>query len=210
MVVCFIGDSLTQGIGDQLALGWVGRLAQASFAKNPAHARSLTLCNLGLRSDTSLRIAQRWRLETDLRRRPGEDMAFVFSFGAADHKFDLALQDSLNASRLLLLEAASLGSTLYIAPPPALEPGWSAHIRQLGRRYAACAPGLACRPSTSTRRFRPSPRTWRRSRRMASIPMPPATSAWPACCTALSRWRNCWGFSARPRLVSPGLSAAGK
>ncbi len=142
MVICFIGDSLTQGIGDELALGWVGRLAQASFSRNPLYARSLTLCNLGLRSDTSLRIAQRWRLETDLRRRPGEDMAFVFSFGAADHKFDLALQDSLNASRLLLLEAASLGSTLYIAPPPALEPGWSAHIRQLGQEVCGLCAGL--------------------------------------------------------------------
>lgn len=142
MVVCFIGDSLTQGIGDQLALGWVGRLAQASFAKNPAQARMLTLCNLGLRSDTSVRIAQRWRQETDRRRRPGEEMAFVFSFGAADHKFDLALQDSLNASRLLLLEAASLGSTLYIAPPPAFEPGWSAHIRKLGQEVCGLCAGL--------------------------------------------------------------------
>ena len=142
MVICFIGDSLTQGIGDQLGLGWVGRLAQASFAKNPEHARTLTLCNLGLRSDTSLRIAQRWRQETDLRRRPGEDMAFVFSFGAADHKFDLARKDSLNASRLLLLEATSLGSTLYIAPPPALEPGWSEHTRQLGQEVCGLCAGL--------------------------------------------------------------------
>lgn len=142
MVVCFIGDSLTQGIGDELALGWVGRLAQASFAKNPAQARSLTLCNLGLRSDTSVRIAQRWRQEADLRRRPGEDMAFVFSFGAADHKFDIARKDSLNASRLLLLEAASLGSALYIAPPPALEPGWSENNRQLGQEVCALCAGL--------------------------------------------------------------------
>lgn len=142
MVVCFIGDSLTQGIGDQLALGWAGRLAQASFAKNPQHARTLTLCNLGLRSDTSVRIAQRWRQETDRRRRPGEDMAFVFSFGAADHKFDLPLQDSLNASGRLLAEAASLGATLYIAPPPAHDPDWSAHIRQLGQEVCALCHGL--------------------------------------------------------------------
>ncbi len=133
MVVCFIGDSLTQGIGDELALGWVGRLARQSFAKAPERPRTLTVCNLGLRGDTSVRIAARWREETDRRRRPGEDMAFVFSFGAADGKLGAPLEESLRASRQVLTEAATLGRTLYIAPPPAFDPDWSAHIRQLGQ-----------------------------------------------------------------------------
>lgn len=133
MVICFIGDSLTQGIGDELALGWVGRLARESFARDPQRARALTVCNMGVRSDTSARIAARWRQETDRRRRPGEDMAFVFSFGAADGKFDLPAEETLAASHAVLAEAASLGSTLYIAPPPAYDAAWSAHIRQVGQ-----------------------------------------------------------------------------
>jgi len=133
MVICCIGDSLTQGIGDGQALGWVGRLARQGFAKAPERARSLTVCNLGLRGDTSVRIAARWREETDRRRRPGEDMAFVLSFGAADGKLGVHLADSVRASRQVLAEAAALGRTLFIAPPPAFDPHWSAHIRQLGQ-----------------------------------------------------------------------------
>jgi len=133
VVLCFIGDSLTQGIGDELALGWVGRLARESFGKDPERVRQLTFCNLGLRGDSSVQIAARWRQETDRRRRPGEGMAFVFSFGAADGKFAVPFDDTERASRQVLAEAATLGRTLYIAPPPAFDPQWSAHNRQVGQ-----------------------------------------------------------------------------
>jgi lysophospholipase L1-like esterase len=143
MVVCFIGDSLTQGIGDELALGWVGRLARQSFAKAPERARQLTVCNLGLRGDSSVRIAARWREESDRRRRSGEDMAFVFSFGAADGKLGVPLAGSVRASRQVLAEAATLGRTLFIAPPPAFDPDWSAHIRQVGQAVCGICAELA-------------------------------------------------------------------
>lgn len=142
MVICFIGDSLTQGIGDELALGWVGRLARESFIKDPARSRALTVCNMGVRSDSSLRIAARWQDETERRRRPGEDMAFVFSFGAADGKFDVPQDETLRASRGILAAAAGLGRTLYIAPPPAFEPDWSAHIRRTGQALTAISAEL--------------------------------------------------------------------
>lgn len=142
MVVCFLGDSLTQGIGDAFALGWVGRLAQASFAADSARAQGLTLCNLGVRGDSSLRIATRWREEVERRRRPGEDLALVFSFGAADHKLDADPAASRAAAQRILAEAAGLGRTLYIAPPPAWDPAWSAHIRQLGLDVSALCVGL--------------------------------------------------------------------
>ena len=132
MVVCFIGDSLTQGIGDQRALGWVGRLAQASFAHDPARPRNLTVYNLGLRGESSVAIQARWRGDTDRRRRNGEDMAFVFSFGAADGLHKVPHEDTLRASRDILGTAASLGRTLYISPPPAFDPAWSAHIKNVG------------------------------------------------------------------------------
>lgn len=137
MVVCFLGDSIVQGIGDQLALGWVGRLAQACFAKDPARATALTLCNLGLRGDSSLRLAARWREETGRRRRPGEDLAFVFSFGAADHKLGVPEDEGLLAARAMLAEACSQGRTLCLLTPPAQDPVWSARNRSLGQGLLA-------------------------------------------------------------------------
>lgn len=132
MVICFLGDSLTQGIGDALALGWVGRLAQASFVVDETRATALTVCNLGLRGDSSLRVAARWREEADRRRRPGEDMAFVFSFGAADRPQQVARAAALEATRGMLDEAKALGRTLFITPPPAHNADWAALNRELG------------------------------------------------------------------------------
>jgi len=116
MVLCFLGDSLTQGIGDTCALSWVGRLARSSFALDPKRVGTQTICNLGLRGDSSQRIAARWREETDRRRRPGEDMAFVFSFGAADGLHCVPRAESLSNTRAILETAASLGRTLFISP----------------------------------------------------------------------------------------------
>lgn len=140
MVFCFFGDSLTQGIGDTRALSWVGRLAQTSFALDPKRVARQTVCNMGLRGDSSLRIAARWREESDRRRRPGEDMAFVFSFGAADGLHSVPRAESLSNTRAILETAASLGRTLFISPPPAHDPDWSMAIRELGEQQRAlCA-----------------------------------------------------------------------
>ncbi|MDQ7834121.1 MAG: GDSL-type esterase/lipase family protein [Humidesulfovibrio sp.] len=132
MVICFVGDSTVQGIGDAQALGWVGRLAQASFALAPNRATALTLCNLGLRGDSSVRVAARWQEETARRTRPGEDMAFVFSFGAADRPQQVPVQDAASSVKRMLREAASLGRTVFIAPPPSSDPAWAARNRELG------------------------------------------------------------------------------
>ncbi len=135
MVVCFLGDSIVQGIGDTLALGWVGRLAQASYALDPARATALTLCNLGLRGDSSLRVAARWQEETARRQRPGQDLAFVFSFGAADRPQQVPLAEAVAVTRGMLSQASAVsgrGRTLFVAPPPSSEPLWSARNRDLG------------------------------------------------------------------------------
>ena len=135
MVVCFLGDSTVQGIGDVQALGWVGRLAQASFALDPARATALTLCNLGLRGDCSVRVAARWQEETARRQRPGEDMALVFSFGAADRPQQVPLPEAVAATRDMLCAAAVVsgrGRTLFVTPPPSSDPAWAARNRELG------------------------------------------------------------------------------
>ncbi|MBU1039861.1 MAG: GDSL family lipase [Proteobacteria bacterium] len=132
MVICFLGDSTVQGIGDIQGLSWVGRLAQASFALSPARATTLTLCNLGVRGDSSLRVAARWQEETARRQRPGEDMAFVFSFGAADRPQKVSLPQALAAARDMLRAAKTAGTTLFIAPPPSSDPAWAAQNREFG------------------------------------------------------------------------------
>ncbi len=136
MVVCFLGDSTVQGTGDTLALGWVGRLAQASFALDPARASTMTLCNLGLRGDSSLRVAARWQEETARRQRPGEGLVLVFSFGAADRPQQVPFSDAVAAARDMLREAAAItgpGRTLFAAPPPSSNPEWAARNRELGQ-----------------------------------------------------------------------------
>jgi len=152
MVVCFLGDSTVQGIGDVLGLSWVGRLAQASFALDPARAATLTLCNLGVRGDSTLRVAARWQEETSRRQRPGEDLAFVFSYGAADRPQKVALPEAVAASRDMLGQAQALGRTLFVAPPPSSNPDWAVQNREVGQALlAVCAelgvPGFDLFPS---------------------------------------------------------------
>lgn len=136
MVVCFLGDSLVQGIGDAEGLGWVGRLARLSFAADPgevpARAISRTYYNLGLRGDSSPRLAARWREEALRRRRPGEELALVFSFGAADRNHGVEFGEALEAARVMFAGARELGRTLFVAPPPALDPAWAERNRRLG------------------------------------------------------------------------------
>jgi len=140
MVICFIGDSLTHGVGDSQALGWVGRLAKGAYGAMERKSFP-TVYNLGVRGESSLRIADRWRQDTDRRRRPGEDMAFVFSFGAADGLHKVPHEDTLAASRMVLETAAGLGRTLYISPPPAHDPAWSAHIKSTGEHLRGICAG---------------------------------------------------------------------
>ena len=143
MVTCFVGDSTVQGTGDTLALGWVGRLAQASFALDPARASAMTLCNLGLRGDSSLRVAARWQEETARRQRSGQGLALVFSFGAADRPQQVPFAEAVAATRDMLREAQALtgpGRTLFVAPPPSSNADWAARNRELGQLLlSACA-----------------------------------------------------------------------
>ncbi len=133
MVICFLGDSLTLGVGDERAMGgWVGRLTQASYALDSARSRTLTVYNLGVRGDAAVTLVNRWRGDADRRRRKGEDMAFVFSFGAADGQRKFPRDSTFAAGKAILCEAAALGRTLYVSPPPPLDPAWAADTRRIG------------------------------------------------------------------------------
>ena len=57
--VCFAGDSLVAGTGDETALGWVGRVAAAGIASG----LDLTSYNLGVRGATSVQVVRRLAIE---------------------------------------------------------------------------------------------------------------------------------------------------
>ena len=78
--VCFAGDSLVAGTGDESALGWVGRVAAAAIASG----LDLTAYNLGVRGATSVQVARRLAIEARPRLTAGDDPRIVLSFGVND------------------------------------------------------------------------------------------------------------------------------
>jgi acyl-CoA thioesterase-1 len=63
MRICFFGDSIVNGTGDDDCLGWTGRICSA--ARHAGHA--VTHYNLGIRRDTSANVSARWRQEAERR-----------------------------------------------------------------------------------------------------------------------------------------------
>jgi lysophospholipase L1-like esterase len=117
--LCFIGDSIVNGYGDDAMLGWPGRLCAAGRAAG----HDLTSYNLGVRGDTSSLIRGRWRAEAAARLPAAFRAALVFSFGINDCVHLDGVQrvsptESLANLGAILSEARSLGPTLFIGPTP--------------------------------------------------------------------------------------------
>ena len=80
MRICFIGDSFVSGAYDSECLGWAGRISAA--ARSRGH--DLSPYNLGIRGETSVQIARRWRGEAEPRQSPQQEGRLVFEFGVND------------------------------------------------------------------------------------------------------------------------------
>lgn len=78
--VAFVGDSFTAGVGDDLALGWVGRVV----ARARAAGWDVTGYNLGIRRETSVDIQERLVAEARPRLRDGDVHGLVVSAGVND------------------------------------------------------------------------------------------------------------------------------
>jgi acyl-CoA thioesterase-1 len=78
--VCFFGDSITAGVGDDTALGWVGRVVAAARRDGA----DLTGYNLGVRGETGPQVQARWLAEADVRLRRGDAYGVVVAFGVND------------------------------------------------------------------------------------------------------------------------------
>ena len=118
--VCVLGDSFTAGVGDPTGAGWVGPVAAAARRAG----WDLTLYGLGVRRDTSVDVARRWRAETSWRLRDGDRYGLVLAVGLND----VVLEDgrprvspgrSVAAVAEVLDGASARGwPVLVVGPPP--------------------------------------------------------------------------------------------
>ncbi|RVT96733.1 GDSL family lipase [Rhodovarius crocodyli] len=139
MRVCFFGDSMVNGTGDDECLGWVGR----ACAEARRGGTDLTCYNLGIRRDTSADVRARWRREAEARLPAAHDGRLVFSFGANDCcandagggvRVDHAA--ALAHAEAILLAAAAWRPVLMVGPFPIHEPATDARIAALGQGFA--------------------------------------------------------------------------
>lgn len=120
MIICFFGDSILAGAGDEESLGWPARLC--ARARRAGH--SVTGYNLGVNAETAGDIARRWCDEYRRRCPAGLLAATVFGFGSNDATLEedgsprLTCDESLDFARNMLSEALTLGPVLWIGPTP--------------------------------------------------------------------------------------------
>ncbi|MGH2834238.1 MAG: GDSL-type esterase/lipase family protein [Solirubrobacteraceae bacterium] len=134
----FFGDSLVAGIGDPAGGGWVTRIAAACFAAG----QPLSIYNLGVRRETSVEVAARWRAEATPRIPPTGDCRIVLSFGANDTTIEdgsvrVCPERSCEALGTILDEANSLGlPVLLVGPAPVDDPDQNPRIGALTESFA--------------------------------------------------------------------------
>jgi acyl-CoA thioesterase-1 len=118
--ICFIGDSITLGTGDETTLGWPGRLGRAAWSQG----HEVTVYNLGVRGETSGDIRLRWRNEAARRLPSTMNCALVFAFGLNDCAVEnnvkqrVALEQTVLNSRSVLDEARAWLPSLFVGPLP--------------------------------------------------------------------------------------------
>lgn len=132
MRICFIGDSFVSGAYDCECLGWVGRIA--ANARSRGH--DVSSYNLGIRGETSVQIARRWRTEAEVRQSPQQEGRLVFEFGVNDTrevngKSQLEPAQSLAAAREVLGAAARWKPTLMVGPPPGGDEARNGRVKDL-------------------------------------------------------------------------------
>lgn len=121
--ICFVGDSITAGTGDDACLGWPGRLCAAERRRG----HDISLYNLGIRGDTSTMIAARWRVECSTRLPEPHPGALVFAFGIndtareADGSLRVGHDKSVAVARQILAEAKAWKPVLMVGPTPILQ-----------------------------------------------------------------------------------------
>lgn len=140
--VLVFGDSYVVGVGDPEGRGWVGRVAEDSLAAGLA----LTAYALGVRRETSIDVAARWRAEARPRLVAGADCRAVFAVGVNDTTVEDGAPrvepDRSQATLARMLdEAAGLGLPAFVVgPTPVADGDQNARVADLTERFrAVCA-----------------------------------------------------------------------
>ena len=134
--ICFIGDSLVNGTGDEAALGWAGRLcALAHECDIP-----VTYYNLGIRRNTSKDILLRWENECTLRLPDSCDGRIVLSCGVNDTAIEngkVRVNSAESCANVrTILRGAKQYTVLMVGPPPVLDDEQNDRIEGLSVAFA--------------------------------------------------------------------------
>ncbi len=143
MRICFIGDSFVSGAYDSECLGWAGRISAAARARG----HDVSPYNLGIRGETSVQIARRWRVEAEPRQSPQQEGRLVFEFGVNDVREvngrpQLESAQSLAAAHGMLSAAIAWKPTLMIGPPSGCDEPRNGRVAALSVQLAELCDSL--------------------------------------------------------------------
>lgn len=137
----FFGDSVTLGVNDAPAGGWVSRLAgkaaQAGLSVPPD-----TFYNMGVRRNSSRMILDRFEAEFKARVMEGVPSYLLFCFGTVDMAApkgfpNIPVGESSANARDILLKAKTFGATALVSAPPVADKEHCQRLDALCTAYAA-------------------------------------------------------------------------
>ena len=134
--ICFIGDSVVNGTGDETALGWVGRISAAVHASG----KPVTFYNLGIRRDTSRDILSRWENECAPRLPSFCDGRIVLSCGINDTSTENGCvrieSDESCFNVRAILTGAKKYNVIMVGPPPIANDEQNIKIKEISKASA--------------------------------------------------------------------------
>ncbi|WP_302978758.1 GDSL-type esterase/lipase family protein [Bilophila wadsworthia] len=137
----FFGDSITLGVNDTLAGGWIGRFAGLASQRAGLPVPPSTFYNLGVRKQSSLQIRERWASEYRSRVNDATVPYLVFCFGTVDMAAPngnvvVPMQESIQNAQAILSEAQMEAPVLMMGPPPVKNPDHLERLNKLNETYA--------------------------------------------------------------------------
>ena len=137
----FFGDSITLGVNDTLAGGWIGRFAGLASQRAGLPVPPSTFYNLGVHKHSSLQIRERWVSEYRSRVNDATVPYLIFCFGTVDMaapngNVAVPMQESTQNAQAILSEAQMKAPVLMMGPPPVKNPDHLERLNKLNETYA--------------------------------------------------------------------------